>query len=154
MSHLTYPVHAFDWIFWPVLARTLEKKTRKISHGWHWRPWDEPVVGEVKVAGDPSAPPARNAWESFLMRNFRWRHVAVIEPEDMHGCSFYRAGFSSPGKAAICSILVRGPVGLLIGDGDVSFFTIGLQAFADIPLRTKLLRVTDKKSLPEEIPLL
>jgi hypothetical protein len=119
----TKPRHIFDIIIWPIIRIFWEPFSLKRSHWWHWRKYDKEITDTVTVNGDQKAQPRNNHWQDLIQTNFLWKKSIVLKPNKN---TPYHLGFISKheNKCQICSIVLQGPVGLLLSPHKVEFFAV------------------------------
>jgi len=144
----TQPRHIFDWLLWPILKKTWEKKSRKNSHWWHWRDFKKCVNANktVYIRADKTA-----THNVFLGTNFQWEEVVVLSLVPIQSHYDYHIGFIGGKTCQICSIVVHGEAALLLGPRAVHFFAITKYGeFVEL----QQVKMTKRQELNPHIPLL
>lgn len=140
------PGHILDYLLWPLLQRTWEKWSKKRSHWWHWRSFAGEVVAPLFVRADITATKS-----VFWGSNFHWQEVVILQPLPEHAHRYYQVGFRSGGVTQLCSLVVDGPVAMLLGPRTVEFFAVTRYKQ---PVCLVLCRITKRRDLDPAIPLL
>lgn len=152
------PRHWLDIVLWPILRVLWEPFSRKQSHWWHWRRVDNRVMirahSSIVVPRHSTSREGRSFWGNFFQRNFGWKHVAILTPSNpkyRYRIGFYRRGHFH--ERQLCSIILRGPCAVLIGDEDINFFAV--DAYGGDQLELDLFWATcPKKRLPKNVTLI
>jgi hypothetical protein len=112
-----------------LVAGTLKESPQQ-THFWNNAKLQPQEVAHLQrdrmthCKGIPDASPPRVAWIPLLHLPIfgGWRNYAVLEPVEYNGQ--WHVGWQAGGAAGVSRIPVRGPVRMLVGPGDVSFFGV------------------------------
>lgn len=90
-------------------------------------------------------------WTDLIQTNFKWNKVVILEPEET--TTPYHIGFKNDyeKKCELCSIILKGPVALLLGPHQTEFFAVSQEG---TPLQLKKISYSDKHRLEKTIPLI
>jgi len=122
----TKPKHWLDFILWPLLKLFWEPFSVKNSHFWHWVDFDKNLIHKdifFSVEGSIESKPRKKFLSNLWQTNFGWKKALILEPETD---GEYWLGFFelSTGKCQLCSVVLEGKVGILVGHNEVYFFAL------------------------------
>jgi hypothetical protein len=143
------PYHWLDFTPLPILLKIFwEPFSKKKSHWWHWRKFDQSKVRhELNVEGYSDAQPRDTVIQNLVQTNFKWQHVLILEPDTDGLNKYYQIGFLEPksGICQKCSLVLKGLTAVLVGPNDVLFFAVSLKSGKCIQL--KIVGITIKNKL-------
>jgi len=121
------------------------------KHWWHWRNYTKEPDHTLSVQGNTTSQERHTLWTDLIQTNFKWNKVVILEPEET--TTSYHIGFKNDyeKKCELCSIILKGPVALLLGPHQTEFFAVSQEG---TPLRLKKISYSDKHSLRKTIPLI
>ncbi|MFA5023548.1 MAG: hypothetical protein WC523_01135 [Patescibacteria group bacterium] len=146
----TKPKHVLDWTLWPILKIFFKPFSKKSSYAWQWLDYSakrQAILDAnlfIKLDADPLAQPVKTIWSNFYQRNFGWKRVVRVVAYKNHSlwAKEFQIGYISGEDCKLCSLILTGITGVLIGDQTVIFFAVDLQGKI---LSIKNCGLTDKK---------
>jgi hypothetical protein len=118
-NYKTRPKHIFDKMMWLLLRPIMITLAHgKISHWWHWReiPLKKDYKG-IKLTKNPEAFEKKGHLDQIRMSLGGWQMVYILEP--VKQVDRWQYGFFNPHTNMVekCSIILEGPIRILIGPG-------------------------------------
>jgi hypothetical protein len=138
--------HIETYLIEPLIYLLWEPFSGKRSHFWNWSKYGGNLDKWVTVKGEKKNHPINNLWNTLVELNFKWKKLVILKPVNYNG--EYQIIYRNA-KTEICSLVLKGKTGCLVGSSDTDFTAISYPDGKELKL--EILGYTDKRKKERDV---